>query len=101
MPKAKGIVTACVQRVPAKRLPPVLGRAARGMAILFEVQAGDIELVATRNLPRRGRLGCGWRHGAPHARPRLKRDQFAPATIAKDNCQVRFGYLLWQPPARD
>ena len=59
MPEAQRVVAARVQRVAAQRFAPVERRAAGGVAILVEVQAGDEQLVGAGDVRRRGRLGGG------------------------------------------
>src|SRR5579863_2471915 len=56
VPEAQGIVAAGIHRVAPERLAPVEFRGTRGVAVLFQMQTGNVELVVTRNVRRGGRF---------------------------------------------
>ena len=79
MPPAQRIVAARVQRIAPQRFAPVERRAARGVAVLFEMQTGDVKFVGARDVLRRGRFGGGRRHFALSAGLGLVGNEFLPA----------------------
>ena len=62
MPQTERIVAAGIQRIAPQRFTPVERGTPGGMAILIEVQAGDVKLVRTRDVARRERLSGGRRN---------------------------------------
>ncbi len=62
LPEAHSIVATSVQRIAAQGFVPIERRAARRMAVLLEVQAGDEELVGALDFVGRGRLRGRRRH---------------------------------------
>ena len=82
MPQAQRVVATRIQRIAAQRLAPVKRRAARGMAVLLQVQAGDEQFVGAGNFCRRGRFGGRRRHFALHARLGLIGNDFAAVRVS-------------------
>lgn len=89
MPQTQGVVATIVQRVAAKRLAPVEGRAARGVPVLLQVQAGEVQFVGAGEVLRQGRLRGRRRHLAPYDRPRLIGDDLLARRIDHLQPQLR------------
>ena len=87
MVKAQRIVAAAIQRIAAERFAPVHHRIARGVAVLLQMQAGDVEFVGAGDVPWKRRLGGGRGNGGLRPIARLIRDDRRVGRIGHHHAQ--------------
>jgi len=92
MPEAHRVVATGVARVAPQRLAPIAGGAARGVTVLVEMQAGDEQLIAARDVSRCRRFGGGRRNRAGVPWLGLVGNDFAAMPVSGFQLQAGFNH---------